>query len=190
MFGNLGDPKHLGQQLASVLVNNNPIGHLPGDTCGQLQDATLRIIRGSGNENMDENLKQEFITQVMSAALERFATRPGSGGNRSRVQSPRPSMVSHRTCLAYRVSHLTTHLQIPLEEGPMPEKFVTVYQSGEPILVSGTYAVVGVNSRTTTQQKEKPIRHLRIGEYFPLYDGREVCWHFSGAITLTLPYAG
>jgi hypothetical protein len=185
MFGNLGDPKQLGQQLASVLVKNKPIGQLPGDTCGQIQAAILRIIRGSGNENMDENLKQEFITQVMSAAFERFAARPGSGVNHSRAQLPRPPRASRRRSLAYSALRLTTPLQIPMKEVPATENFVTLYHSGEPVLVSGTYAVVGVNSGIPVQQKEKPLRCLLIGENFPLYDGWVVCWYLSEAITLT-----
>jgi hypothetical protein len=75
MFGNLGNPKQLGQQLATLLSSNNPAGNMPDDAYDRLQSAARRIIRGSGNESMDESLQQEFIKQVIEAAFKRSAIR-------------------------------------------------------------------------------------------------------------------
>ncbi len=50
------------------------------------------------------------------------------------------------------------------------------YQSGERVSTTGTYEVIGVTRAATTQQQESALRHFQQGEFFPTYDGWEVCW--------------
>ena len=53
-----------------------------------------------------------------------------------------------------------------------------IFQAGEQVRVSGNYEVVGVNLATTKGKKEQALRTLQKGEFFPNYEGLEVCWHF------------
>ncbi len=50
------------------------------------------------------------------------------------------------------------------------------YQSGERVSTTGTYEVIGVTRSAATQQQESALRHFQLGEFFPTYDGWEVCW--------------
>ena len=47
----------------------------------------------------------------------------------------------------------------------------TLFQSGEMVTVSGDYVVVG-----TCPSK---VCNLQMGERFPNFDGRTVCWHLE-----------
>ena len=55
----------------------------------------------------------------------------------------------------------------------------SIFQSGQQVPFNATYEVVGLKP-ATDQKKEGAIRNLQIGEFFPSYEGWEVCWHFTG----------
>lgn len=59
----------------------------------------------------------------------------------------------------------------------MPNKASTVYQSGESVIIAGTYEVVGVDRSVKAKTGEFAIRELEAGEHFPNYSGRAVAWH-------------
>jgi hypothetical protein len=118
------------------------------------------------------------MTQVMSAAFERFAMQPGVvGSHASRWLAP-SAIASHSTTHLHGDSSLATSEKVALQEVSLFENSARIYQSGEPIPVSGVYGVVGASVSTTSQQKENAIRNLHSGEDFPVYGGEEVCWHF------------
>jgi hypothetical protein len=61
----------------------------------------------------------------------------------------------------------------------MAENSCTVHQSGERVVVSGSYEVVGANLSAARQKTESPVRTLHVGEAFPTYEGWYVCWRIS-----------
>lgn len=56
-----------------------------------------------------------------------------------------------------------------------------IFQSGQQVAVSGRYELIGQTTPTTRQE------HLTIelieGDYFPYYDGFEVCWLLADAMS-------
>ncbi len=56
-----------------------------------------------------------------------------------------------------------------------------IYSSGQSVLVSGTYEVVGL-SPAGRKGRESAIRNLQQGEFFPTYEGWEVCWHLISSL--------
>jgi hypothetical protein len=63
------------------------------------------------------------------------------------------------------------------------DKFTqTIYQSGEQVPHSATYQVVGANPNTAPDKKEHAVRTLKMGDFFPSYEGRAVCWHDAESI--------
>lgn len=56
----------------------------------------------------------------------------------------------------------------------------SIYQTGQKVEINGMYEVVGVNLSRARNKKEQAVRSLQRGEYFPNYEGWEVCWHFTG----------
>jgi hypothetical protein len=59
----------------------------------------------------------------------------------------------------------------------MFEQLKTIYQTGEPIPISGRFAVVGINLTQAAAGSERAICELHMGDVFATYDGLEVCWH-------------
>jgi hypothetical protein len=57
----------------------------------------------------------------------------------------------------------------------MNEHLGSIYQSGQRVPISGLYEVVGVNSALSIHSAEG-IRQLHQDEYFPSYQGWDVCW--------------
>lgn len=56
----------------------------------------------------------------------------------------------------------------------------SIYQTGQKVPINGMYEVVGVNLSKVKNKKEQALRPLQSGEYFPNYEGWEVCWRFTG----------
>jgi hypothetical protein len=56
----------------------------------------------------------------------------------------------------------------------------SIFQTGQKVPINGIYEVVGVNLVTAKHKKEQALRPLQSGEYFPNYEGWEVCWRFTG----------
>jgi hypothetical protein len=54
---------------------------------------------------------------------------------------------------------------------------ITVYVSGEPVAISGTYEVVAATQDEKESTTEPAIRHLHIHETFPTHQGRVVSWY-------------
>ncbi len=55
----------------------------------------------------------------------------------------------------------------------------TIYQSGEQVPHNATYQVVGANFSAVVNKKESAVRTFKVGEFFPNYEGRAVCWHVT-----------
>jgi hypothetical protein len=60
-----------------------------------------------------------------------------------------------------------------------------IFQTGEKVRISATYAVVGIGPNATARKRESPVRDFHIGEAFPVYDGMEVAWWLVEEITIT-----
>jgi YjzC-like protein len=54
----------------------------------------------------------------------------------------------------------------------------SVYQSGQPVPVTGIYEVAGAQTKSPTE-KESPTRELKAGDLFPNFEGRAVTWHLK-----------
>ena len=52
-----------------------------------------------------------------------------------------------------------------------------IYQSGQTVVVTGMYEVVGINRNAKVKTGEFVLRSLYAGEKFPCFEGREVAWH-------------
>jgi hypothetical protein len=57
----------------------------------------------------------------------------------------------------------------------MSQLNVTLYQSGQEVPVTAWYEIVGLYYPGKTSARAKQM--LGVGELFPDYDGRAVCWH-------------
>lgn len=57
---------------------------------------------------------------------------------------------------------------------------VSIHQSGEFVRAAGIYEVIGtvhLPLAKQEEQRERSIRFLTEGEFFPNWLGRAVCWH-------------
>jgi len=59
----------------------------------------------------------------------------------------------------------------------MAEQSSKVYQSGQPVPVTGVYEVAGAQTKSPKEGEESPVRELKEGELFPNFEGRAVAWH-------------
>ncbi|MEP7284607.1 MAG: hypothetical protein ABI947_02415 [Chloroflexota bacterium] len=58
----------------------------------------------------------------------------------------------------------------------MAKELKHIYQSGQEVLMAGTYEVVGVDDEETNAKPEATTCDLHAGVLFPDYDGRAVTW--------------
>ncbi len=64
----------------------------------------------------------------------------------------------------------------------------TIYQSGQRVSITGTYAVVGLDPMAPVLKREATVREFRAGDTFPAYKGTKAIWHLvCDAVQPTLP---
>lgn len=67
----------------------------------------------------------------------------------------------------------------------------TLYQSGQRVSVTGTYAVVSIEPMPPVLRREATVREFHSGEVFPAYKGARTVWHLvCAAVQPPLPASG
>ena len=61
-------------------------------------------------------------------------------------------------------------------------KPITIYVSGEPVVISGTYEVVAATQDEKENTADPAIRALHAHETFPTHKGRVVSWYLIAPI--------
>ncbi|HLY27905.1 MAG TPA: hypothetical protein VKQ72_16280 [Aggregatilineales bacterium] len=64
----------------------------------------------------------------------------------------------------------------------------TLYQSGQRVSVTGTYAVVSIEPMPPVLHREATVREFHSGDAFPAYKGARTIWHLvCAAVQPPLP---
>jgi hypothetical protein len=68
----------------------------------------------------------------------------------------------------------------------IPTESTHLFQSGESVQIEGTYEVIGADPKASYGD-EQPIRAFQLGELFPSFKGRAVCWRLTTLLPSSIP---